>query len=289
MRPVTSASSSTTPYSAHSPPRALSSATLASIAVASSPAIAGPVQSPHDGGGTVTLASNGNTGDAATGRGAVAGAGLPAHAIPLPITSAKVAASTALRIIVAHHQRPKTEDRRPKTEDRRPKTEDRRPKTEDRRPMSAVTVGLSFRLVSSAGRLPRSLVAGPRSRSGLRSSVFGPRSSVLGLRSSVFGLRSSLFHPVPPNRPTLMTKAGTVTVAGRPNAGKSTLLNRLVGQRLAITSPKPQSTRERVVGLVTRRHHAKSSSSTHPASSSRLTRSSNPCANPHSRRSRTPT
>src|SRR5471032_521229 len=48
-----------------------------------------------------------------------------------------------------------------------------------------------------------------------------------------------------------MTKAGTVTVAGRPNAGKSTLLNRLVGQRLAITSPKPQSKRERVVGLIT--------------------------------------
>jgi GTP-binding protein Era len=48
-----------------------------------------------------------------------------------------------------------------------------------------------------------------------------------------------------------MTKAGTDTVAGRPNAGKSTLLNRLVGQRLAITSPKPQSTRERVVGLIT--------------------------------------
>jgi len=49
----------------------------------------------------------------------------------------------------------------------------------------------------------------------------------------------------------MMTQAGTVTVAGRPNAGKSTLLNRLVGQRLAITSPKPQSTRERVVGLIT--------------------------------------
>jgi GTP-binding protein Era len=49
----------------------------------------------------------------------------------------------------------------------------------------------------------------------------------------------------------MMTHAGTVTVAGRPNAGKSTLLNRLVGQRLAITSPKPQSTRERVVGLIT--------------------------------------
>ncbi|MFI5246629.1 MAG: GTPase Era [Gemmatimonadales bacterium] len=48
-----------------------------------------------------------------------------------------------------------------------------------------------------------------------------------------------------------MPRAGTVTIAGRPNAGKSTLLNRLVGQRLAITSPKPQSTRERVVGLIT--------------------------------------
>jgi GTP-binding protein Era len=48
----------------------------------------------------------------------------------------------------------------------------------------------------------------------------------------------------------MTTRAGFVTVAGRPNAGKSTLLNRLVGERLAITSPKPQSTRERVVGIV---------------------------------------
>jgi GTP-binding protein Era len=46
-----------------------------------------------------------------------------------------------------------------------------------------------------------------------------------------------------------MPRAGIVTVAGKPNAGKSTLLNRLVGQKLAITSPKPQSTRDRVVGI----------------------------------------
>ena len=47
-------------------------------------------------------------------------------------------------------------------------------------------------------------------------------------------------------------RAGFVTLAGKPNAGKSTLLNRLVGEQLSITSPKPQSTRDRVVGILTR-------------------------------------
>lgn len=48
-----------------------------------------------------------------------------------------------------------------------------------------------------------------------------------------------------------MTRAGIVAVVGLPNAGKSTLLNRLVQQKLAITSSKPQSTRDRVVGIIT--------------------------------------
>jgi GTPase len=48
-----------------------------------------------------------------------------------------------------------------------------------------------------------------------------------------------------------MPKAGIITVVGKPNAGKSTLLNRVMREKLAIVSDKPQSTRDRVVGIYT--------------------------------------
>ncbi|HAN75534.1 MAG TPA: GTPase Era, partial [Planktothrix sp. UBA8402] len=53
--------------------------------------------------------------------------------------------------------------------------------------------------------------------------------------------------PLPPEG----YKSGFVGIIGRPNVGKSTLMNQMVGQKIAITSPVAQTTRNRLRGILT--------------------------------------